>query len=182
MAIDVEKLEIIHYPDPRLRKLAAKVTVFDAQVEAIARRMLVLMRGEKGVGLAAPQVGLAMRLFVMNPTGKDGDDLVIINPELRDMQNPKDGEEGCLSIPDVRVQVKRAARCSLRAHNLMGEPVELQGEELVARIWQHETDHLNGMMIIDRMGPADKIAVRGALRELEADWVEKTGRPVPKKP
>ncbi|MFN0138097.1 MAG: peptide deformylase [Phycisphaerae bacterium] len=182
MAIDAQPLQIVKYPDPALRVRCARVTVFDAQLESIARQMFELMRAARGVGLAAPQVGLTMRMFVMNPTGESADDLVIVNPEIRDLANYKEAEEGCLSIPELHVQVRRGGRCTLRAQDVHGTPIELEAEELPARIWQHETDHLDGMMIIDRMGPGDKIATKVRLRELEADWVQKTGKKLPKRP
>lgn len=166
--MDTTRLQIIHYPDPRLRTKAAPVTRFDADLRALASRMLELMREAKGVGLAAPQVGVSLRMFVMNATGKEGDDRVCVNPELHDLTHFKDAEEGCLSLPDVRVNVRRAGRCRLVAADLDGKRVELEGEDFLARIWQHETDHLDGRLIIDRMGPADRIATRAALRELEA--------------
>lgn len=182
MSLDVEQLQIVKYPDPALRVKCARVTVFDAQLEVVARRMLDLMRAARGVGLAAPQVGLSMRMFVMNATGEPNDDLVIVNPEIHDLANYKEAEEGCLSIPDLHVQVRRGARATLRAQDVRGKSIELQAEELPARIWQHETDHLDGMMIIDRMGPGDKIASKVRLRELEAEWVQQTGKRLPKRP
>lgn len=170
MPNDLKQLSIIHYPDPRLRQRCAPVTAFDGRLTDLADRMLELMREARGVGLAAPQVGILERIFVMNPTGEPGDGCAIINPELIDFEGGRDDEEGCLSIPEVRVQVRRATRCRLRAVDLSGEPFELEGEDLIARIWQHETDHLNGVLILDRMGPGDRIATRRQLRELEAQY------------
>lgn len=178
MDYELDKLTIRIYPDPVLRKKSQPVTAFDERLAALARRMLELMREARGVGLAAPQVGLPIRLFVMNPTGKEGDDQVYLNPELLDPQGGKEDEEGCLSIPDVRVQVRRATRIRLRAQDLGGKPVELDGEQFIARIWQHETDHLNGVLILDRMGPGDKLATRKALRELE----QRAAAPSPSEP
>jgi len=157
---DPEKLRILHYPDPRLRQRCATVTEFDDSLARLAARMLELMRQARGVGLAAPQVGILIRMFVMNPTGEPDDDRVYVNPELRDATGSEVAEEGCLSIPDVHVQVRRATRCRLVAQDLSGRPVERIGEGLEARIWQHEIDHTNGILILDRMGPSDAIAVR----------------------
>lgn len=166
----IETLDIISYPDPRLRKKAAPVTEFDERVAALVRRMLKLMHDANGVGLAAPQVGVLWRIFVMNATGEPNDDLVLINPEISAREGSKEGEEGCLSIPEVRVAVRRALRCKIRAQNEQGEWFELAGEDLPARIWQHETDHLDGVLIIDKMGPADQIATKKQLKELERQF------------
>lgn len=168
--LDLEKLTVIHYPDPRLKKPCEPVRVFDEHLAALAKRMGALMREHKGVGLAASQVGVMVRLFVMNVTDDPANDQVFINPQIRDLQGGKEDEEGCLSIPDVRVHVRRATRCRLVAQDLAGKPVELQGEDFVCRVWQHETDHLNGILMLDRMGPADRIATKKTLQELEAEY------------
>lgn len=167
---DLDQLSIIHYPDPRLRMPAEPVREFHDDLAQLADRMLQLMRKEKGVGLAAPQVGVLLRLFVMNATGEPEDDLAIVNPVLSDLRNFREGEEGCLSIPDVRVKVRRAGRCRVRAQTLEGRRIELEVDDLVARVMQHETDHLNGVLIIDRMGPSDKMATRKALQALEESF------------
>ncbi|RMF86188.1 MAG: peptide deformylase [Planctomycetota bacterium] len=163
-------MRIIKYPDPRLRKKCAPVTEFNDELRALATRMLELMKAAPGVGLAAPQVGVLLRMFVCNVTGEEGDDCVLVNPEIRDASGWKEAEEGCLSIPEVYVQVRRSLRCTVVAQDLDGNPIELRGEDLPARVWQHETDHLNGVLILDRMGPADEIATRKKLRELEAQY------------
>lgn len=170
---DLKDLTIIHYPDPRLKRVAEPVRAFDQELAALAKRMLELMRAAKGVGLAGPQVGMSVRMFVMNPTGEPGDDAVYVNPEIHDLEGARESEEGCLSIPDVRVKVRRAARCRLVAQDLQGREVERAGGDLVARIWQHETDHLNGVLILDRMGPGDRIATKAILRDLEAEHKKK---------
>jgi len=167
-AVDPAALRIIHYPDPRLREPAAPVATFDEALTRVAERMFELMRLDRGVGLAAPQVGLPIRLFVMNPTEDRKDDLAFVNPVISETEGSREDEEGCLSIPEVRVQMRRAVRCRIDALDLAGNPIAFVGEDLLARIWQHETDHLNGVLIIDRMGPGDKIATRRQLKELEA--------------
>ncbi len=170
MKLQVEKLAIVHYPDPHLRKLCEPVTAFDGDLDAVARRMLELMHQAKGVGLAAPQVGLLRRLFVMNLTGQPKDDLVFVNPAIHDQQGTVEAEEGCLSLPGIHVQVRRAARCVITAQDVHGNPIEREGQDLLGRIWQHETDHLNGTLILDRMGPSDRIATRATLKALEAAY------------
>jgi len=169
----LEELTIVHYPDPCLRKVCEPITEFGSELTALAERMLELMHAGQGIGLAGPQVGLLKRLFVMNITGERKDDAVFINPEIRDMHGSREAEEGCLSLPEVYVQVRRAARCRIVAQNLSGQPVELEGEDLLCRVWQHETDHLNGILILDRMGPSDRIATKKRLKELEAAYRQK---------
>lgn len=170
---DVKKLTIVHYPDPRLRGKCRKVSEFDDGVAALGRKMLELMRASKGVGLAAPQVGVLLRMFVMNATDDPKNDLVVINPTIKDKQDAAEAVEGCLSLPGIDVNVRRAAKCCVSAQNVKGETFEIHAEALTARICQHETDHLNGVLIIDRMTPADKIATRKTLAALEAAYHKK---------
>jgi peptide deformylase len=170
MAHDFDKLSIVCYPDPRLRRKCEPVTRFDDTLASLAERMFELMRDDKGVGLAAPQVGALLRMFVMNHTGEEKDKLVFVNPVIHDRQGDKEAEEGCLSLPEIRVQVRRATRCRITAQDLKGNPIEMEGEDLLCRIWQHETDHLDGTLIIDRMGPSDQIATRRQLKDLEETY------------
>lgn len=167
---EIEKLRIIHYPDPRLRGKARPVEQFDGELAALAERMHALMREDKGVGLAAPQLGLGLRMFVMNHTGEPGDARTFVNPVIRDKQGAAEAEEGCLSLPGVFVQVRRAASCAIEARDVRGEPIRLEGSELIARVWQHETDHLDGRLIIDRMGPSDALKVKKTLQALEEQY------------
>jgi len=167
MAVAVQDLRIICYPDPRLRRQCRKVDTFDGQLASVVERMFELMREAKGVGLAAPQVGLDWRLFVCNHTGEPGNDLVVVNPRLDHLVGGEVSDEGCLSIPNVTLPVRRAEECCLQAQNLEGKSFAAEGKGLLARIWQHETDHLDGRLIIDYMGPAERITNRRALKELE---------------
>ncbi len=175
MSTDWSKLRIICYPDPRLRKACKPVEKFNADLAALAGRMLELMRAEQGIGLAAPQVGLQVSMFVCNVTGDPKDDRVFVNPKLTELSGEMDSQEGCLSIPDVTVTVRRAERCRISAKDLAGKPVELEGAELIARCWQHEIDHLNGRLIIDAMSESDRIANRRVLKELERKAGPKRG-------
>ncbi|MEM6553845.1 MAG: peptide deformylase [Planctomycetota bacterium] len=169
MAIDAAKLAIVHYPAAVLRERAAEVPAVDEGVRAVAERMLELMHAAPGVGLAAPQVGLPWRLFVANPTGEAGDDRVYINPELTEpTREAESQEEGCLSLPEVRAQVARPRGITIRALGVDGKPFEETDDGLLARIWQHETDHLDGVLILDRMTRIEKIANRRAVKALEA--------------
>jgi peptide deformylase len=173
MALDRTDLQIITYPDPRLRKVCQDVDRFDEELVALAHRMLELMRQHEGVGLAAPQVGVLRRMFVCNPTGDPKDDHIYINPRLTEFAEQADREEGCLSIPEVTVNVRRPLSCRMHALDLQGRPIEEAGSDLLARCWQHECDHLEGRLIIDRMSESDKIANRKVIRQLEADHKRK---------
>jgi peptide deformylase len=169
MAVDPPN-RIIHYPDPRLRKMSVPVTKFDGNLATLVSRIVELMRTGNGVGLAAPQTGVNLRIFACNPSGEPDGALVFINPELIDMAGKLEAEEGCLSLPDIRVVVHRARRCRIRAQDVTGKTFELEAENLLARIWQHEIDHLDGKLIIDRMDATDRIANRKRIADLEADF------------
>lgn len=175
MKYDLESLRIVHYPDPCLRKKCAPVTAFDTDLAALADRMLALMMAGKGVGLAAPQVGVLERIFVMSHTCKPEDARVLVNPVIREPAGMVEAEEGCLSIPGVHVQVRRAQHCRIVAQDVSGKSFEFEAADLIARICQHETDHLNGVLILDKMGPTDRIATKSALKALEAQYRSKAG-------
>lgn len=170
-----EALKIIVYPDPRLKKRSSDVADF-TPLKDITDQMFALMREHKGVGLAAPQVGLNIRLFVMNATGEPTDDRVYVNPILSEADGEEEGEEGCLSIPELRVDIFRAKKLHMEARDLQGNPISESAEGYVARIWQHETDHLNGTLISDRMGAVAKIKHRGLLKDLEAKYKKKAAK------
>jgi peptide deformylase len=163
-------LQIIFYPDPRLKKVSRPVDVFDQELLELATRMLGLMRESRGVGLAAPQVGRNVRLFVVNATGKPEDDKIYVNPELFDADGEDLAEEGCLSIPGVNIEVTRAKNVKIRAQDITGKPFEQTDAGYVPRIWQHELDHLNGTLLTDRMGPTALAEHRKTLKELEAKF------------
>lgn len=177
-----EDLNIIAYPDPRLKKPSASVSVFDENLRLLAGRMFELMRQAKGVGLAAPQVAQNIRLFVMNATGQPEDDRVYINPILSDAEGEEEAEEGCLSIPGLSVNVVRSRLMRIQAQDLEGRPIDQVADGFVARVWQHEFDHLNGMLIIDRMGPVAKLTNRRLLRELEEQYAAEHPAPPARKP
>jgi len=168
-----DDLRLILYPDPRLKKKSQPVTVFDEDLKKTAARMFELMRENEGVGLAAPQVGLNIRLFVVNATGKPEDDKVYVNPMLSDADGDEEAEEGCLSLPDIKVGIRRPTqRVKMQAQDLEGKPFQEIGEGFLTRIWQHENDHLNGVLITDRMGPVAKMTYRKKLKEMEDDFNE----------
>lgn len=165
----LDTLTIIKYPDPRLRKVCDPVESFDDNLRALAGRMVELMNQAEGIGLAAPQVGVLRQLFVCAVVGKPDEWMAFVNPRLADLDGPTEAaEEGCLSIPDVNVTIKRSIKCRIDAFDLEGNPVAYEATDLMARCWQHECDHLNGRLIVDRMSPADQVANRRSLKRLEA--------------
>ncbi|MHC5111846.1 MAG: peptide deformylase [Planctomycetota bacterium] len=170
MITEPSRLTIVLYPAPVLSRDCAPVTEFGPQLRALVNRMYELMHLAKGVGLAAPQVGVPLRLFVFNITGEPKDDSVCINPEFAELEGAVAAEEGCLSLPGITVTMRRAVSAVMRAQDLEGNWLELRGRDLPARVWQHETDHLNGRLIVDNMSPSDEIANRKALKQLKADY------------
>jgi len=161
-------LEILSYPDPILRKKSAPIEEITREVADRAREMLETMYEARGVGLAAPQVGWSVRLCVVNPTPDDrSNEMVCVNPVIADESGEEVADEGCLSLPELHGNVKRFTRATCRWYDLEGRRHELVAEGLLARIFQHEIDHLNGRLIIHRMTPASRLSVRGRLKELE---------------
>ncbi|MCG3131322.1 MAG: Peptide deformylase [Phycisphaerae bacterium] len=168
--LDPAKLSLVRYPHPVLRAKTRTVEDFGEALDRVARRMLDLMRANKGVGLAAPQVGLSLRLFVCNDTGNASDDLVCVNPSLTDPDGEVEADEGCLSIPGVTVPMRRAAGITLHAQDALGRPFERRADDLLSRIFQHEYDHLVGRLILDGMSEAVRIENRRAIRTLEDEY------------
>jgi peptide deformylase len=166
-AIDIPSLTLLRYPDPRLRQVCAAVEQFDDRLRALAAKMFSVMYEHNGVGLAAPQVGVGLCLFIANPTHESQGERVYVNPHLIANEGSQDGEEGCLSFPGIYCRIKRAAVTTIRAQDLSGEFFEQTGEEIMARAFQHEYDHLQGRLLIDRMSPVAKMAHRRALKSLE---------------
>lgn len=168
MAVVPSQLQIVMYPAAVLREPAEPVAEVTDTVREVAERMLALMHEAAGVGLAAPQVGLPWRMFVANHTGERSDDRVYINPVLKQPGRYTDrAEEGCLSIPDVRAPIMRPLSVRIEALDRTGGPIADEADDLRARIWQHEVDHLDGVLILDRMTPADLRANRRAIAALE---------------
>jgi len=161
------EFEISVYPDPVLRKPAEAIEAFDGELADTIAAMFVRMRESQGVGLAAPQVGLKQRLLVLNPSGEAEDDLVLVNPEILKLSGPRTTmDEGCLSFPGIFGQVTRPDRVRVRAQTPAGETFEQDYEGFVSRIIQHEMDHLEGVLLIDRMSPADKVRNKAAFEAL----------------
>jgi peptide deformylase len=164
-----EKLEfqLRLYPDPVLRKVAQPVPTFDEALQATVAAMLERMYASSGVGLAAPQVGLGQRILVLNPTGEPADELALVNVSIVERTGALVGfEEGCLSFPGIFADVQRPERCRIKAWTPTGEPIERELGDFASRIVQHEYDHLEGVLLVDRMSPADKLRHKVALEEL----------------
>lgn len=138
---------IVKHPDPILREKAMKVTKFNANLRKLLDDMAETMYdSESGIGLAAPQIGVSKRVVVIDL----GEELIeLVNPEIVAKEGEQLGPEGCLSIPNVLGEVRRASYCKVRAQDRDGNPVEYEGEDLLARAFQHEVDHLNGVLFID---------------------------------
>jgi peptide deformylase len=146
--------QIRQYGDPVLRMRAADVEEFDAELARIAGRMLELMHDAEGVGLAATQIGILRRFFVCT---LDGEDRVLVNPVVTPAAAETEvEEEGCLSLGVVRVPIERAARVQVEARDAAGEPVSLSLEGMDARVVQHELDHLDGVLLLDRTDPESR--------------------------
>ncbi len=163
---------VVRYPDPVLRRVAEPVRDFDAELRRVVEAMFARMVRSKGVGLAAPQVGISQRILVLNPQGERGpDDLVLINPEILGRTGDDElYEEGCLSFPSIYAEVKRPELCRVRYQDLDGVTHERDFEDFTSRIIQHEYDHLEGVLLVDRMSPADRQRHKGALQELIDAW------------
>ncbi|MDP6379982.1 MAG: peptide deformylase [Phycisphaerae bacterium] len=160
------------YPDPVLRRKCQRVERFDEDLAAIAEQMFETMRENHGIGLAAPQAGMEIRVFVANVAGEEGGDEVFVNPEIISRSGTEVDEEGCLSFPGVFVKVHRAARITVRFQDLKGEVRETEAEGLRARCIQQEVDHLEGRLLMDMMSPVQRIANRRRLHELEQRFDE----------
>ncbi len=150
--------EIVKYPDPVLAKRGVPVTVFDDKLKTLVEEMFESMYEAQGIGLAAPQIGLSQRLTVIDVSFKKDPEakIVLVNPEIIEREGEQYEEEGCLSLPEIREKVKRAAKVKVRAQNVDGEWYEIEGEELLSRAFQHEIDHLDGILFIDRLSRLKK--------------------------
>lgn len=172
----MEPLEVRVYPDPVLRRGGKPVTSFDLELRATAARMMTAMYDEVGVGLAAPQVGIEQKLLVLNPTGSKQDrdqELALINPKITRKKGREFDEEGCLSFPGIQADVERWIEITVTYQDLDGKEQTLKATDLLARIIQHELDHLEGVLFVDRLSAADKLRVRSKLDELEERYARR---------
>ncbi len=166
---------IVRYGNPVLERPAETVTEFGTpDLNRLLDDMFESMYAAKGVGLAAPQIGIGRRIAVIDPsTGEDpAQRLVLINPEIVKVEGAQVGEEGCLSIPGFREQVKRGKRVTVRAQDAKGEFYERTGEDLLARAFLHETDHLNGRLYINHISALKRDLIRRKIRKMQkaGDW------------
>jgi len=153
--------QICTYPDPVLREKTKHVERIDSSIERLIKDMVETMHAAPGVGLAANQVGVSLQLAVIDLSTREDEGqrhplLVIINPEILSMEGAVVEEEGCLSIPDYSEKVQRAARVKVRALDRTGKPFELETDGLLAKALQHEIDHLNGLLFVDKLSPLKK--------------------------
>jgi peptide deformylase len=153
------------FGDPVLTTPASPVVDFDKELRTLVADLTETMIDAPGAGLAAPQIGVSLRVFVWNVDEEFGH---LVNPSLSLSEDEEDGEEGCLSFPGLRYDTKRALRVVAKGFNMHGEPVVVEGSDFLARAIQHETDHLNGILFIDRM---DKRTRKEAMKEIrESEW------------
>ncbi|HTT62229.1 MAG TPA: peptide deformylase [Bryobacteraceae bacterium] len=160
---------IVKYGDPVLDREAEDVTEFGTpELDKFLEDMFESMYAAKGVGLAAPQIGFARKIAVIDISNAENpaDKLILINPKILRVEGRQEGEEGCLSIPGFREQVKRGKRVTVRAQDAKGEFFEKTGEDLLARAFQHETDHLYGKLYISHISPLKRDLIRRKVRKL----------------
>jgi peptide deformylase len=176
---ETSDLKIIQYPHPTLRHVSKPLKRVDADLRNIIKRMFELMYEAKGVGLAANQVDLPYRFFVANPTGdatKSDEEMVFINPVLSKQKGSAEAEEGCLSLPGLYADVMRADKVTIDAYDLSGNPVHLELNGFLARVVQHETDHLDGRLFIDRLPTGKQLEVRDVVQEFEIQFTSQRER------
>src|SRR5690242_20095933 len=166
---------IVKYGDPVLEREADDVTDFDTpELHQFLADMFESMYAAKGVGLAAPQIGISRKIAVIDVSNGENPEekLVLINPRILKTDGRQDGEEGCLSIPGFREQVRRAKRVTVRAQNAKGEPFEMTGEDLLARAFLHETDHLYGRLYISHISALKRDLLKRKIKKLQrnGEW------------
>lgn len=160
---------VVKYPDPVLSKRGDPVTEFTPDLVQFVEEMWSSMYAAHGIGLAAPQIGVSKRITVIDVSFKERPEekLVLINPEILEREGKQYEEEGCLSLPEIREKVHRAARVKVRAQDVLGQFFEVDGEELLARAMQHEIDHLDGVLFIDRLSPLKRDLVKRRIKKLQ---------------
>jgi len=159
------------FGDPILRTQAIEVVDFDKELRRLVQDLTDTMLGAPGAGLAAPQIGVGLRVFTWNVADEVGH---LVNPVLDLSTQTQDGDEGCLSIPDLKIDCRRALSVVARGFDMHGEPLTIQGSDLLARAIQHETDHLDGVLFLDRLDRETRKVAMKAIRE--SDWF---GQPAP---
>jgi len=147
--LHMERLKILEFPDKRLRRVSEAITTFDRGLKRLSDNMLMTMYEEKGIGLAAPQVNKPVRLIVMDISEDRDQPLVFVNPVVSSFEGNVESNEGCLSVPDIKTDIKRHETITLNAQNLKGTAISLEADGLLSICIQHEIDHLNGKLFID---------------------------------
>ncbi|MEX0701997.1 MAG: peptide deformylase [Planctomycetales bacterium] len=173
MPSTVDTLEIVHYPHPALRWKSKPIVRIDDELRGVVRRMFELMYEFHGIGLAANQVGLPYRLFVVNVSGEQGDpdeEVVFLNPEITRRKGSKEEEEGCLSLPELFGPVRRAEEVVVEAFDLEGREFRMNLDDLPARAIQHELDHIDGVLFIDRMTDAARRELEERIADFESHF------------
>lgn len=165
-------LTVVPFPHPTLRHKSKPVRRVDAELVRLIREMFTLMYTSNGIGLAANQVDLPLRLFIVNLSGKadEGEELVFINPVLSKPKGNEESEEGCLSFPELYGPVTRPKQITVQAYNLQGEEIRASLNGMLARVVQHEYDHLDGVLFVDRMSPTARAQVQPTLNEFELSF------------
>ncbi len=153
-------LKVIYMPDERLRRVSSKIEVFDDKLQTLIDDMFDTMYHTRGVGLAAPQVGINIRLSVIDTSGDKSNQLVLINPEIIASEGTEDFQEGCLSVPGISDTVTRAKTVTMKALDRNGNPFEMTESGLLGECFQHEIDHLNGKLYIDLLSPLKRNLAR----------------------
>jgi len=161
-------MTILKYGAPSLRETSRPVEKFDNDMEKLSADMFETMYAAPGVGLAAPQVGVNIRMFVMDISGgKEPDSrIVLCNPRIIAYEGSQESEEGCLSVPELLERVERPMKVAVEAQNIKGEPFVFEGEGLLARAICHEIDHLDGVLFVDHLSPLKRAIIRGKIKKL----------------
>ena len=166
--------EVVKWPDPVLAKRGETVTVFDAKLKKLTDEMFESMYAAQGIGLAAPQIAISQRITVIDVSFKKNPEekIVLINPEIVEREGKQVEEEGCLSLPEIREKVSRAEWVKVKAQDVTGEWFEIEGTELLARAMQHEIDHLDGVLFIDRLSRLKRDLVIRRIKKLikNGEW------------
>ncbi|WP_353066563.1 peptide deformylase [Tunturibacter psychrotolerans] len=166
--------EVVKWPDPVLAKRGETVTVFDAKLKKLTDEMFESMYEAQGIGLAAPQIAISQRITVIDVSFKKNPEekIVLINPEIIEREGKQVEEEGCLSLPEIREKVSRAEWVKVKAQDVTGEWFEIEGTELLARAMQHEIDHLDGVLFIDRLSRLKRDLVIRKIKKLikNGEW------------
>ncbi|KAH7315396.1 hypothetical protein KP509_21G047700 [Ceratopteris richardii] len=177
-------LNVVLYPDPRLRAKNKRISVFDENLEKFAKDMFEVMYKTDGVGLSAPQVGVNVQLMVFNPEGEKGkgEEIVLINPRIFKYSNKRSlFTEGCLSFPGIEADVERPVSVKIDAQDIKGKKFNIHLKGFQARIFQHEYDHLQSTLFFERMTPDVLETIIPALEQLEREYQQRTGLPSPEK-